>query len=108
MMLPYDPKTPFCIAQKIGRRKRMRGFVSPAGEESLVLEDGGCTLLLEQFFAILKSYKGKHNVTVRAGEKSLRLFTTTLSVTGYTKTVQPPAYFFVGSVTDTWVTGGAQ
>ena len=77
-----------------------------AGEESLVLADGGCTLLLEQFFAILKSYKNKLNVTIQADEKSLRLFTTTLSVTGYTKIIQPPANFFVGRVTDTWMTGG--
>jgi hypothetical protein len=75
-----------------------------AGEESLVLAEGGCTLLLEQFISILKTYDGKPNVTIQAGEKSLRLFTTTLPISGYTPTVKPPAHFVVGRVTDTWVT----
>jgi hypothetical protein len=78
-----------------------------AGEESLVLADGGCTLLLEQFVAILKSYRGKVNVTIQADQHSLRLFTTTLPISGYTKTVQPPAAFIVGRVTDVWVAGGS-
>ena len=79
-----------------------------AGEESLVLKDGGCTLLLEQFITILKSYEGKVNVTIQADEKSLRLFTTTLPVLGYTADVKPPAHFVVGRVTDTWVSSGAK
>jgi hypothetical protein len=78
-----------------------------AGEESLVLADGGCTLLLEQFVAILKSYRGKLNVTIQADQHSLCLFTTTLPISGYTKTVQPPAAFVVGRVTDMWVAGGS-
>ena len=79
-----------------------------AGEESLVLADGGCTLFMKQFIAILKTCADKPNVTIQADEKSLRLFTTTLPVSGYTSEVKPPANFIVGRVTDTWVSGAEQ
>jgi hypothetical protein len=87
-----------------------RVFVSAngvtAGEEGLVRADGCCNLPLDQFLSILKSYAHKPNLTIEADERSLRHFTTTLSVSGYTKSVKPPADFIVGKVTDTWVSGG--
>jgi len=76
-----------------------------AGEEALVLRDGGCLQPMEQFLALLKSYSTKENVTIEADERSLKLFTSTVGVTGYTPDVKPPAQFLVGPVTDTWVTG---
>lgn len=77
-----------------------------AGEEALVLRDGGCRQLLEQFLALLKTYSDKENVTIDADEKSLRVFTSTLPVIDFTRDVQPPADFVVGRVTDTWVASG--
>lgn len=77
-----------------------------AGEEALVLADGGCNLALEPFLGILKTYANKPNVTIQADEHSLRLFTTTHSASGYTKTVNPPADFIVGKVTDLSVGSG--
>lgn len=86
-----------------------RVFVSAneivAGEESLVLADGGCVLRLDQFLAILKSYADKPNVTIQADENCLTLFRTTMPIRRYTTEVAPPADFYVGRVTDVWVAG---
>ena len=76
-----------------------------AGEEALVFRDGGCTLPRKQFRALLETYANKPNVTIEADEKSLRLFTSVMPISGYTSTVLPPADFVVGRVTDTWVMG---
>jgi hypothetical protein len=77
-----------------------------AGEEALVLRDGGCLQPMEQFLALLKSYAPKENVTIEADERSLKLFNSTLNNSGYTSDVKPPAKFLVGQITDTWVAGG--
>ncbi len=77
-----------------------------AGEEALVFRDGGCIQPMERFLMLLKSYAPKENVTIEADERSLKLLTTTLDVSGYTPDVKPPASFVVGRVTDTWVAGG--
>lgn len=76
-----------------------------AGEEALVLRDGGCRQPLEQFLALVKSYPDKEHMTIEADERALRMFTSTVSVSGYTRDVKPPAEFVVGKVTDTWVSG---
>lgn len=55
---------------------------------------------------LLKSYSNKENVTIEADGRTLKLFTSTVGVSGYTPDVKPPAKFFVGQVTDTWVSGG--
>ena len=78
-----------------------------AGEESLVLEDGGCLFPLETFLALLRTYPKKKNVTIQADATGLRLFTTTMPVFSYTKNMQAPADFFVGSVNDEWVASRA-
>ena len=54
-----------------------------AGEESLVFQDGGCILPLERFLMLLKSYSTKENVTIEANERALKMFTTTVGVSGY-------------------------
>ena len=77
-----------------------------AGEEALVFRDGGCHQPLEQFLSLLKSYSPKDNVTIEADERALKLFTSTVNVSGYTADVKPPAHFVVGRVADTWVAGG--
>src|ERR1017187_4862126 len=77
-----------------------------AGEESLVFQDGGVILPLERFLMLLKSYSTKENVTIEANERALKMFTTTVGVSGYTPDVKPPATFFVGKITDVWVAGG--
>lgn len=86
---------------------KSEGYVNgvTAGEEALVLREGGCRQPLEQFLALLKSYPDKENVTIEADEKSLRLFTSTVPVFDFTRDVKPPADFVVGRVTDTWVSG---
>jgi hypothetical protein len=79
-----------------------------AGEEALVLRDGGCRQPLEQFLALVKSYADKEHVTIEADERALRMFTSTRSVSGFTSDVKPPADFVVGRVTDLWVSGSNQ
>jgi hypothetical protein len=79
-----------------------------AGEETLVYEDGGCVVPLLMFTELLKSYSKKENVTVKADEKAMRIFTSTVPITGFTKDVSPPSRFMVWQVTDTWVVGGTQ
>src|ERR1019366_2568782 len=74
-----------------------------ADEEALVLRDGSCTQPMEQFLMLLKSYSTKENVTIEPDERTLKLFNSTLNNSGYTQDVKPPAKFFVGQVTDTWV-----
>jgi hypothetical protein len=76
-----------------------------AGEEALVLRDGGCRQPLEQFLALVKSYPDKQNVTIEADETALRMFSSTRSLSGFTNDVKPPADFVVGRVSDTWVSG---
>lgn len=79
-----------------------------AGEETLVYEDGGCVIPLKMFTALLKAYPDKENVTIKADKKALTVFTSILPVIGFTADVTPPAKFFVGRVTDTWVAGGGK
>ena len=55
-----------------------------AGEETLIYADGGCVLPLAMFTALLKTYSKKENVTIKADEKVLTVFTTTRPVSGYT------------------------
>jgi hypothetical protein len=44
-------------------------------------------------------------VTIEADERALRMFTSTLAVSDFTRDVKPPADFVGGRVTDTWVAG---
>lgn len=76
-----------------------------AGEETMVLRDGGCTQPIKQFLARLKSYPNKENVTIEADEWELKMFSRIVNVTGYTVDVNPPADFVVGRVTDIWLAG---
>ena len=76
-----------------------------AGDEALVLAEGGCLVRLETFLALLKTYPDKSNITIQADERALRFFSTTLSVSDFTRTVAPPANFIVGGVTDDWLGG---
>jgi len=75
-----------------------------AGEEALVLEEGGCRQPLEPFLALVKSYSTKEHITIQADEKTLRVYNSSRSVFDYTRDVKPPADFVVGRVTDTWLT----
>lgn len=74
-----------------------------AGEEALVLKEGSCFQELEPFLALIKSYKSKPNITIEADAKSLRMFSSSRNVVGYTRYATPPADFVVGAVRDTWV-----
>jgi len=74
-----------------------------AGEEALVLREGGCTVRLIPLLASLRSLAGRRNVTIEVLRSRLRLAQTELRVTGSTRQVQPPANFPVGRVTDTWI-----
>ena len=79
-----------------------------AGEETMVLQDGGCTLSIKPFLALLKKHPRKENVTVEADQLVLTMFTRAITVTHFTADVKPPADFIVGTVTDTWVSGVPQ
>ena len=76
-----------------------------AGEETMVLRDGGCTVTFKRFLALLKSDRNKENVTIEADQVALKVFSSSMRVMGYTTDVKPPADFVVGRVTDVWLAG---
>ena len=79
-----------------------------AGEETMVLQDGGCTLSIKPFLALLKCHPRKENVTIETDKWVLTMYTHAIAVNRYTADVKPPADFIVGRVTDAWVSGGPQ
>jgi hypothetical protein len=71
-----------------------------AGVEALVFVDGTCFLHLDVFLKLLKTYAPKPNITIEADRNAIKFFSTTLSLTGYSRTVTPPGKFHVFPVTD--------
>src|SRR5258706_244015 len=76
---------------------------SAGGIEALVLEDGTCFLEHKIFLKLLKTHFPKKNITVEGDEHKITFATTTLPVSGYSRTFTPPAKFKVFSVTDVWI-----
>src|SRR5437016_2468073 len=74
-----------------------------AGREALVFEDGECLVPGKHFSRILKSYRGKKNLTIDVDEKGLRIGGFSMSVRGYSPHAEPPGEFQVFPVTDTGV-----
>lgn len=88
-----------------------RGFLmvnsTVAGEEALVLRDGGCQILLRDLLDLLKFYARKPNVTFQADADGARLEKAELRSWNYTATIEPPGKFMVGRVVDLPVVGKA-
>ena len=77
---------------------------STGGVEALVLEDGTCILEHKTFLRLLKMHFPKKNVTIEADEHKIKFATTTLPISGYSRTVTSPGKFKVYPVTDDWLT----
>lgn len=76
---------------------------STGGIEALVLEDGTCLLEHKTFLKLLKMHFPKKNITVEVDEHKITFATTTLPISGYSRTVTPPGEFKVFPVTDDWL-----
>ena len=76
---------------------------STGGVEALVFEDGTCLLSHKTFLKLLKTHFPKKNIIVEADEHKIKFATTTLPVSGYSRTVTPPGKFKIFPVTDDWI-----
>jgi hypothetical protein len=76
---------------------------STGGIEALVFEDGACFLEHKTFLKLLKMHSPKKNIIVEVDERKITFASTTLSVSGYSRTVTPPGKFQVFPVTDNWL-----
>jgi hypothetical protein len=76
---------------------------STGGVEALVFDDGTCLLSHKTFLKLLKTHFPKKNITVEADEHKIKFATTTLPVSGYSRTVTPPGKFKIFPVTDDWI-----
>jgi hypothetical protein len=79
---------------------------STGGVEALVFEDGTCLLSHKTFLKLLKMHFPQKNILVEADEHKITFATTTLPVSGYSRTVTPPGKFKVFPVTDAWLSRG--
>src|ERR1035438_420973 len=71
--------------------------------EALVFEDGTCVLEHKTFLKLLKMHSPKKNITVEIDEHKIKFASTTLPVSGYSRTVTPPGKFKIFPVTDDWL-----
>lgn len=78
-----------------------------AGEEALVLREGGCRILLSELLDLLKLYPRRTNFTVQADANGTQIEKVEVRGWDYTDLVSPPAEFAVGRVVDLHVTGAA-
>src|ERR1017187_8587137 len=76
---------------------------STGGVEALVFDDGTCLLSHKTFLKLLKTHFPKKNITVEADEHKIKFATTTLPVSGYSRSVTPPGKFKIFPVTDDWI-----
>lgn len=78
-----------------------------AGEEALVLRDGGCIIQLSDLLELLTLYARRPNLTMSADIGGARIETAAVRCWDYTDKVQPPGEFAVGRVVDLPVAAGA-
>lgn len=78
-----------------------------AGEEALVLRDGGCVIQLADLLALLTLYPRRPNLTMSADVGGARIETAAVRCWDYTDEVQPPGDFAVGPVVDLPVVAAA-
>ena len=74
-----------------------------AGIETLVLEDGACTVPRIKFLKILKTFHPKPNVTLEADESGLKIESFVMKATSFSAVAVAPGEFQVFPVTDTWL-----
>jgi Domain of unknown function (DUF6883) len=86
-----------------GARVFVEANESTGGIEALVFEDGTCLLEHRIFLKLLKTHFPKKNIHVEADERKILFATTTLPVSGYSRSVIPPGEFKVFLVTDDWL-----
>ena len=84
-----------CAARVFVEANEMTG-----GVEALVLEDGTCLLPHGMFLKVLQTYASKAHLSIRVDARTLKLGSTTLPVSGYSRTVTPPGDFQVFEVSD--------
>ena len=77
-----------CAARVFVEANEMTG-----GVEALVLEDGTCLLGHDVFLKVLRTYAPKVHISIRVDESTLKLGSTTLPISGYSRTVTPPGKF---------------
>lgn len=77
-----------CSARVFVEANEMTG-----GVEALVLEDGTCLLEHEVFIKVLRTYAPKAHISIRVDERTMKLGSTTLPVSGYSRSVTPPQQF---------------
>jgi len=70
------------------------------GVEVLLFADGECVLPRKKFVAILKTYRGRKNLTMEASAGGLRIDGFTMPVESFRPHATPPAKFQVFPVTD--------
>ncbi|SRR5260221_6998436 len=76
---------------------------STGGIEALVLEDGTCFLTHKTFLKLLKMHSPKKNITVEVDEHKIKFASTTLPISGFSRTVISPGKFKIFPVTDDWL-----
>jgi hypothetical protein len=76
-----------------------------AGEEALVLRDGGCVIRLADLLDLLTLFARRPNLTMSADTGGARIETAEVRCWDYTDQVQPPGEFTVGPVVDLPVVG---
>lgn len=79
-----------------------------AGVETLVFEDGTCLLPRVPFREVLKTFRGRKNLTVEVDPKGLHIGGFSMRVTEFGWYATPPAKFQVFPVTDLAVLGRGQ
>ena len=76
---------------------------STGGIEAMVFEDGTCFLEHKTFLKLLKMHFPKKNITVEVDEQKIKFASTTLPISGFSRTAIPPGKFKVFPVTDDWL-----
>ena len=76
-----------------------RVFVESKGDvggvEALVFQDGAVTLPTKKFRELLKTYKGRKSLTLKASTGGLAIDTLRMAVGSYNPNPQPPGQFHV-------------
>jgi hypothetical protein len=76
---------------------------STGGIEAMVFKDGTCFLEHKTFLKLLKMHSPKKNITVEVDEHKIKCASTTLPISGFSRTAISPGQFKVFPVTDDWV-----
>ncbi len=76
------------------------------GRETLVLQDGECTVQLNLLIEIIRTYKGVANLTFEADSDYLQFRSTRIGAHSYRANSSPPGHFTPVPLDDTWLASG--